>query len=472
LSIRNSLALSYAQKYNSVLLYFVSMVVIARLMTPAEVGVFAVGAAIVELGKVLAEFGQEDYLIQKTGVTSERVRSAFGLAWLSTWLSVFLLSAGTVLFVPDEQSQLRSVVFVLATALALRPFSLVMRAMLRRDLKFGRLYAVNITKDLALVAGSIAFVYVGYSAVGLAIGILFEQLALIGWATVYHSRTGWVRPSLKNPGDLFRFGYLRTGVVGLAALGMSLSQLTISGLLGYGALGLLNRAQKIIQIFHKTIVEAMLPVLLPYLSKRVRQGQGLNEIMERKAAILSGIGWPFFAVLAILAEPVVIILLGSRWLDVVPVLRVLCLTGLALPYGAGVLNFLIMSRLLREYLPIQLVMQIMVVVIAVLGSLISIEFACLAFVAAETLKAAASTWLIHERAGLDYGALLASFRASILLTLITAIAAFAVIQLPWNAIGIGILAAAVCSLSWLGGIFLLNHPLAAEVRWVIRLGAR
>jgi hypothetical protein len=67
--------------------------------------------------------------------------------------------------------------------------------------------------------------------------------------------------------------------------------------------------------------------------------------------------------------------------------------------------------------------------------------------------------------------LLASFRASTLLTLVTAIAALAVIQLPWNAVAIGVLAVAVCSLAWLIGVFLFNHPLAAELRWVVRLGA-
>src|SRR3972149_3650089 len=56
-SIRKSLALSFAAKYSDLVISTVSVIVIARLLTPAEIGVYSVGAAVTALGHALLPFG-------------------------------------------------------------------------------------------------------------------------------------------------------------------------------------------------------------------------------------------------------------------------------------------------------------------------------------------------------------------------------------------------------------------------------
>ncbi len=50
-SVRRALALSFAGKYSSLAIHTVAVMVLARLLTPAEIGVYSVAAAVVGLAE-------------------------------------------------------------------------------------------------------------------------------------------------------------------------------------------------------------------------------------------------------------------------------------------------------------------------------------------------------------------------------------------------------------------------------------
>ena len=71
-SIRKALSLSFASKYSSLAIHTAAVMVLARLLTPAEIGVYSVGAAVVALAHVLRDFGVGNYLIQEKETSTER----------------------------------------------------------------------------------------------------------------------------------------------------------------------------------------------------------------------------------------------------------------------------------------------------------------------------------------------------------------------------------------------------------------
>ena len=60
-SIRKSLALSFAAKYTDLAISIVTVMIIARLLTPAEIGVYSVGMAVAALAHVVRDFGVGNY---------------------------------------------------------------------------------------------------------------------------------------------------------------------------------------------------------------------------------------------------------------------------------------------------------------------------------------------------------------------------------------------------------------------------
>jgi O-antigen/teichoic acid export membrane protein len=71
------------------------------------------------------------------------------------------------------------------------------------------------------------------------------------------------------------------------------------------------------------VLAAVGPVALPEFSRRAREGKDLKKAYLTVGSHVSVVQWPAMIMLAALAEPAVLMVLGAQWLDVVPLLRVL-----------------------------------------------------------------------------------------------------------------------------------------------------
>lgn len=368
-------------------LQLLSMVVIARLLTPSAIGIFGAGAAIVAIISSCADLGQADYLVKQPEQVLAIERNAYGLSLLLSVI-VAIVTIAIVMMLPTEDNQLGWVVIILALSAMLEPLSLIMRARLSRDLQFDRLLRLGVARDVALVCGNIGFVLAGFQALALALalGLLAGQLVMVAAACWYHRQMGWLRPALN--GDLVqlcRFGLLRVSLFGLSTAGLEACRLVISWLLGFVALGLLDRAEKVTRVLNDALLSGLLPVLLPFLSQAIREQSNVGQAWLNKQRYVAALAWPFFLFLALAADPVVAVLLGPQWTAAVAVVQVLCLSAIMLPVSFGAFRFLIALDLLREFLPFQIVTQFSAVVVAIIGSQFSIEVACLGFVTLTTL---------------------------------------------------------------------------------------
>ena len=94
-----------------------------------------------------------------------------------------------------------------------------------------------------------------------------------------------------------------------------------------------SRANGLLEIFNKTVLRAVLPVCLPYFSQSVRLGAGTKGGYLKATSLLTGIGWPFFLVIGLLAYSAVRILYGPQWIPAVLLAQTLCVAAvLELPY--------------------------------------------------------------------------------------------------------------------------------------------
>ena len=79
-TVRRALALSFIERYFSIVLALGSNMVLARLLTPEQIGVYSVSLAVIGVAHVLREFGVGNFLIQQKDLHDDHVRTAFGLA--------------------------------------------------------------------------------------------------------------------------------------------------------------------------------------------------------------------------------------------------------------------------------------------------------------------------------------------------------------------------------------------------------
>ena len=92
--MRRSLAYSAANSYVSLVLQLASTVILSRILTPVEVGIFAVAAVFSSLASNFRDFGITEYLIQHQALTTQNIRAAFGVNIVVSWLMGLLVFAG------------------------------------------------------------------------------------------------------------------------------------------------------------------------------------------------------------------------------------------------------------------------------------------------------------------------------------------------------------------------------------------
>ena len=131
--VRRSIAFAFAETYVMMVIQFVSSIVIARLLTPDEIGVFSVAVVAVSIAHTIREFGIVSYLIKEETLTDEKIRAASALSFATSWtlaVIIFASSFGLASFYRDPR--LLHLLWVLALNFILIPFGSVVYAILRR----------------------------------------------------------------------------------------------------------------------------------------------------------------------------------------------------------------------------------------------------------------------------------------------------------------------------------------------------
>ena len=144
IGVRRALAFSFAQKYVLAAIHVLSTIVVARLLSPSEIGVFMVANAVVSMTDVFRDFGVSTYLIQAREITVARIRTAFTVTLLlSALLSTLLLilSGGIAAFY--HEAGVQQVLYLAAVNFLIVPFAATIMALLRRDMAFDRLVRIQ-----------------------------------------------------------------------------------------------------------------------------------------------------------------------------------------------------------------------------------------------------------------------------------------------------------------------------------------
>jgi O-antigen/teichoic acid export membrane protein len=452
-------------RYGAAPLRLASMVALARLLGPEEFGAYAAALAAVQLAGVIADIGATQYLVQAKTVAEADRRAAFGLALsLGAAACAVLVAVGLLAPAAWIPAEVGHTLAIAALGLLVQPAVAVLSAGLQRELRFGPIALSGVAGAAVLAGGSVALAAAGFGPASIAIAGVAE-LAVVAGMLLRHGALP--RPSLSGWGPIFGFGWAWSAIGGMRQAGDALSRLLVGTLMGLGPLGLLTRAQAVVQIFDKALMDAVTPVVLPALSAAQRAGRPLGPAYLRQVACLAAVAWPFFGALAILAEPAVRLLLGAEWLATVPVVQWLCAAGLCLPLSALVLPYLVAVGELKAWLPVQAGLQLGRLSLTVPAAFVSLPLVAAIVALEAAAKAAAAQVLLLRHLDLRRAEVLAVLARSLLPAgAVLAVAAVAAMAPPLRAVHPALLLAGaglVALPAWLVALRLARHPLADEI---------
>ncbi|WP_455133502.1 lipopolysaccharide biosynthesis protein [Microbacterium aurum] len=440
-----------------VIVQLAGIMVLARLLTPSDYGLLAMVTAIIGVGDLVRDFGLSSAAIQARTLSRGQknnlfwINTSIGLALTLTAIASSWLIAG---FYGDPR--LQAITAALSVTFLLNGLSTQFRADLSRSLRFGRLVVVDTGAQLgALIVGvSMALLGCGYwSLVGQAVAQTVVALGILiivtGWMP------GWARRSEPMRG-LLSYGVNMFGTQLLSYASRNVDSIVIGARFGAGALGIYNRAFQLMMLPLLQMNAPSTRVALPVLSRLQDDPPRYGRFITfGQTALLTVVG----AVLALLgaqADAVIRIMLGTQWLEAVPVFRILLVAGFFQAAGYAVYWVFLSQGLMRQNLYYSLVTRPLMIAAILFGSTWGMYGVAIAYSASIVLMWPLSLLWIRRASTAPVGTLFLNGARAVIVfgsgCVVSALATQPIdADLPFVRVAVG----AVVLLAWVGVIALI-----------------
>ncbi len=466
--MRRALAITTSERYFGLIVNFTTLAVVSRVLSPAEIGISVVGLAISGLALAVRDFATTDFIIQKKDLRPADVRTAFTVLFLLTLaISVVLYaSAGAISdFYGDRR--LAPFLHIVALCILINVIFEPVAAMLRRHMLFQRLALLNIGTASINAATTIALVFLGFSYMSFAWAWLASASTIALLSVLVWKDRSIYRPCLHGWKDFLAFSSYHGANILLYKLYNSLPYLVLGRTLSLHAVALYNRGITVCQLPDKVLLGGVASVLLSSYSAEVRGGGNLSKSYLRAIELITALQWPGLLLLAILAHPVVTLMLGPQWVEAVPLVQIMAL-ALLFSFSAE-LNYpmLVAFGAMRDVLLRSIIVWPISALIVATASLFGLKATALAWLITMPFQAYVSVYFVRRHVPVSWKQIAAALWRSGVLALLSSVGPIAVVlfmgasfDLPPIAVAVAILLA---GLGWCAGLALTAHPLLEEI---------
>lgn len=370
-SVRRALVLSMSERYLLIILSLASNILLARLLTPEEIGLYSVAIALIGIAQVLREFGIGNYLIQVKTLTDDHIKTAFGFS-LTIGASLFLIVYFAAPFAGSFYNDIRVVETIRISALnfLVLPFCSISLSLLRRDMQFKKLVLINLLATVIGFAVTISLAYRGFGANSMAIGALITNLATGVGTWIVRGSYRILLPSFVAWRELMSFGARSSATNIITSISMDINDLAVGRILGFEPVAYISKAQGLMNIFHRDIMSAIRNVAYPAFAKAHREGTDLEAQYVYSVGAITAVAWPFYAFTALHAEAILNIMFGPQWSQAAPLVPWFCIAGAVAAIYSLVIPLLTAAGRIDLATRIDLVTQPTRAVILVLGVIV------------------------------------------------------------------------------------------------------
>lgn len=298
-------------------------VVLARVLSPEQFGVYAVALTVQAILMTVADLGLSADVIRSD--EPERVAptvATLGLVSGALVTAVTFVSADTLARLLGSADAAPAIA-ILSFTLLLGGITVVPFAMLQRRFQQRELFLVGLTDFLIYTVVTLTLVFLGWGVLALAIG----RVAAQGVATMMQFVLARIVPRFAIDRSLIRpvlsFGLPIAGANLLSWALLNVDNIVLVRVAGASALGFYVLAFNISSWPMTALSQVVRSVSLPYLARTARPGAGLSDL----AALAWAAALPAGGVLAALAFPLIVIVYGQKWAPAAPVLAALGVYG-------------------------------------------------------------------------------------------------------------------------------------------------
>lgn len=320
---------------------FVISIILARLLAPSDYGLTGMLAVFLSVSSVFIEGGLAKALIQRQDCQDIDYSTAFVTnVSMSLVIYVVLFFAAPLIADFYDEPLLVSLTRAMALTIVLGSFNIVQRAKLMANVDFKSLAQINVLSIIVTGAIGITMAYLGYGVwalVGQAIG---STLFLIFIFPFYSKWKPSLRFSKESFSRLFGFGskLMITGVY--SVIFNNIATICIGKAYKSQQLGYYTRATQFPDLISFTVNDVLGTVTFPVLSELQNDKDRLVAVYRKSLLATALVIFPVMVLCALLAYPLVLILLTEKWVPCVVLMQWLCLARIFTPLSALNMNIL------------------------------------------------------------------------------------------------------------------------------------
>ena len=346
---------------NSGITFLVGLV-LARLLTPEEYGIMAMIAIFIAISNSIIDSGFSNALIRKTRIERVDYNTVFYFnLTVSILIYVLLHLAAPAISVFFKEPVLLAVIRVIGWVLIINALAIIPRTQFVRNVDFKTQTKVSLISSISSGVIGIGMALGGMGVWSLVGQQLSRQFLNTLFLWVYSKWHPVWEFSMKSFKELFGFGskLLLSGL--LDTIYKNIYYIVIGRFYTSAQLGQYTRAEQFNMIFSSNLTSVVQRVSYPVLSSIQEEPERLREAYRKVIKITMLITFACMLGLAAVAKPLILILIGEKWLPAVYFLQIICFSGMLYPLHAINLNILQVKGRSDLFLKLEIIKKIIAV---------------------------------------------------------------------------------------------------------------
>jgi O-antigen/teichoic acid export membrane protein len=335
---------SAVQKFGNMGISFISNIVLARMLTPDDYGCIGMLAIFIVISNTFVDGGFGSALIQKKEPTQQDYSTIFWWNLFVSFVLYFVLYLAAPVIADFYHIPLLSFVLrVQGIVLIINSLNIIQTNQLRKQLKFKRLANVTIIAHIVAAISAIVLAWNGWGVWAL---VAQQIIANSGISIMLWFLNKWLPDfsfSKESFKQLFGFGSFILLANLINTFCNNIQGLLIGRFFSSTVMGYYAQALKLEDISSKSFASIVDQVSYPVLSKFQSDNDAMKSVLRKLVVALFYVAFPLMLVLILLAEPIIMLLYGVKWLPSVHYFQILCVGGIAVSLQ-GLYYFAVASK--------------------------------------------------------------------------------------------------------------------------------
>lgn len=327
--VTGSLGWSMLSKLCRQLIQLLFIFILSRILSPEDFGLMSMVTAFSMLAEIVRSMGMGAAIIQQQETSNDLYNTAFCFN-LIIGIAVFAVFffAAPLMALFYKQPLLTDLVRVFSVVYLIGSLNIVQEALMQKALAFKRLFFMDLLS--VLVSGGIA-IWLSFSGYGVW-SLVIQYVSMITVSTIVLWYTSTWKPRLRFNRGIFR--NLRKYSMNLFAhdviyfLGRDTDKFVIGKYMGAAALGIYYRAYLLMLLPVNQINTIISKVMFPVFSRMQGDLPAMREAYLKATRMIAFVSFPALSLLFVLADPLILLLLGPKWGEVAFFLRIFCIYGM------------------------------------------------------------------------------------------------------------------------------------------------